>query len=87
MRQIHVPACSIVLLYALSGAMALSADGGPGVSGQLTFSDVGMNCDGVEVSLEHSFGLIFRQTYTDLLCNFSFSDVDPSVYYLHVALP
>jgi tetratricopeptide (TPR) repeat protein len=67
--------------------MTASADGGPGLSGQLTFSNAGVNCDGVEINLERSYGVQVRQAYTDLICNFQFHDVGPGAYYLHVAVP
>lgn len=57
------------------------------ISGQLNFVEVGMACDDVPVGLEQSYGTEIRQVKTDLLCGFSFRNVAPGLYYLHVAVP
>jgi Flp pilus assembly protein TadD len=85
MRRVHILTC-LVLLVVFARIMVL-ADNGPGISGQLVFPDIGVNCDSVEMTLEQSFGLPFRRTYTDLSCNFDFSDVGVGSYVIGVAIP
>jgi Tfp pilus assembly protein PilF len=87
MRNIKCSACFFFLLCLVEGMTTLGSEKGSSISGGLTLSDAGTNCDRVEVDLEHPMGFDSRKAYTDWFCNFTFSNLEPGTYYLHVAMP
>src|SRR4051812_1095746 len=87
MRNINRSLLILFLLWMLAGMTVLNAEDSTGLSGALTLPDASTACDGIKVELERPFGIEYRHTLTDWLCNFSFKDLEPDVYFIHVDMP
>ena len=76
----------ILIGYGLGSVDTVFADDAPMVAGHLVL-DAQTPCDGIPVVLEQSANVPFRETRTDWLCQFSFSNLQSGSYYIHVAIP
>src|SRR4051794_29990061 len=87
MRNISCAILIFFLSWTIEGVTVLSAQESAGINGTLMLPDASTDCADVTVNVEQSFGVEFRHSRTDWLCNFTFNDLEPNVYYLHVNMP